>query len=161
MDDAEAKWLDESEREAWLALVGVLLRLNPALDAQVQNDSKMTHFDYQVLAMLSEVPERRLPMSELAARVNSSLSRLSHVVKKLESRGWVDRSPAPYSRRVTECTLSDAGMAVLEAAAPGHVAAVRSLVFDGLSPSQVRQLTTIATTIRANLDASGLRTLDG
>lgn len=154
-------WLDETEREAWLAFVGVILRLGPALDSQVQNDSGMTHFDYQVLAMLSEASEHRLPMSELAVRVNSSLSRLSHVVKKLESRGWVGRTPAPYSRRVTECTLTRAGYAVLEAAAPGHVGAVRQLVFGGLSREQILQMTAIAQTIRANLDASGLRTLDG
>lgn len=158
---AEAPWLDDEERAAWLALIGVLQRLGPALDSQVQRDSGMTHFDYQVMAMLSEAPERRLPMSELAVVVNASLSRLSHVVKKLEARGWVQRSPSPRSRRVTECSLTDVGYAVLVAAAPGHVAAVRQLVFEGLDRAQVAQLTTIASTLRANLEASGLRTLDG
>ncbi|MDT9594179.1 MarR family transcriptional regulator [Nocardioides zeae] len=157
----DAPWLDAEEQEAWLALVGVLLRLGPALDSQVQRDSGMTHFDYQVLAMLSDEPGRRLPMSELAGRVNASLSRLSHVVKKLEARGWVQRSPSPTSRRVTECTLSEEGYAVLVEAAPGHVGTVRQLVLDGLSRDQVRQLTAIAATIRGNLETSGLRTLDG
>lgn len=160
-DVADAPWLDEEERAAWLALVGVVQRLGPALDSQAQRDSGMTHFDYQVLAMLSEAPERRLPMSELAEVVNASLSRLSHVVKKLESRGWVVRTPSPRSRRVTECSLTAEGYAVLVAAAPGHVAAVRQLVLDGLDREQVRQLTRIAANLRANLDASGLRTLDG
>ncbi|WP_028472687.1 MarR family winged helix-turn-helix transcriptional regulator [Nocardioides alkalitolerans] len=158
---AETPWLDDDEMAAWLALVGVLLRLGPALDSQAQRDAGMTHFDYQVMAMLSGAPERRLAMSELAARTNSSLSRLSHVVKKLEARGWLARSPSPTNRRVTECELTTHGYDVLVAAAPGHVSAVRQLVFDGLSPEQVRQLVAIATTVRANLDASDLRTLDG
>ncbi|WP_277499291.1 MULTISPECIES: MarR family transcriptional regulator [unclassified Nocardioides] len=157
----DGPWLDEAEMEAWLALVGVLLRLGPALDSQVQGESGMTHFDYQVMAMLSAVPDRRLPMSELAVQVNASLSRLSHVVKKLETRGWLARTPSPVSRRVTECSLTAAGYDVLVAAAPGHVRAVRQLVFEGLAPEQVRQLAAIAGTIRANLDASGLSTLDG
>ncbi|NEN79494.1 MarR family transcriptional regulator [Nocardioides zeae] len=146
---------------AWLALVGVVVRLGPALDSQVQRDAGMTHFDYQVLAMLSEAPERTLAMSELASKVNASLSRLSHVVKKLELRGWIHRRPSPTSRRVTECTLMPAGHDVLVEAAPGHVRAVRQLVFDGLTREQVQQLTAIASTMRANLDDSDLRTLDG
>lgn len=157
----ETPWLDDDEMAAWLALVGVLLRLGPALDSQAQRDAGMTHFDYQVMAMLSGAPDRRLAMSELAAWTNSSLSRLSHVVKKLEARGWLARSPSPTNRRVTECELTPHGYDVLVAAAPGHVRAVRSLVLDGLSPEQVRQLATIATTVRANLDVSDLRTLDG
>ncbi|HEY1133354.1 MAG TPA: MarR family transcriptional regulator [Nocardioides sp.] len=158
---ADAPWLDDDEMEAWLALVGVLLRLGPALDSQAQRDAGMTHFDYQVLAMLSAVPDHRLPMSELASKVNASLSRLSHVAKKLEFRGWIERRPSPSSRRVTECTLTSAGYAVLVESAPSHVAAVRQLVFDGLTSEQVRQLAAIATTIRSNLDDSDLRTLDG
>ncbi|MDR6175504.1 DNA-binding MarR family transcriptional regulator [Nocardioides zeae] len=158
---ADAPWLDDDEMDAWLALVGVLLRLGPALDSQAQRDAGMTHFDYQVLAMLSEAPERTLAMSELAHRVNASLSRLSHVVKKLELRGWIVRRPSPTSRRVTECTLTPSGYDVLVDAAPGHVRAVRQLVFDGLTPEQVRQLTAIASTMRSNLDESDLGTLDG
>lgn len=158
---ADAPWLDDDEMSAWLALVGVLLRLGPALDSQVQRDAGMTHFDYQVLAMLSDAPERTLAMSELAHRVNASLSRLSHVAKKLELRGWIVRRPSPTSRRVTECTLMPAGYDVLVAAAPDHVSTVRQLVFEGLTREQVTQLTAIASTIRSNLDVSDLRTLDG
>ena len=77
------RWLDEDELQAWLKLAGVMLKLSPALDSQLQRDSDLTHFDYLCLAMLSETEGRTLPMSELAARTNASLSRLSHVVSKL------------------------------------------------------------------------------
>ena len=100
------RWLDEDELQAWLKLAGVMLKLAPTLDSQLQRDSDLTHFDYLCLAMLSESDDRTLRMSELATRVNASLSRLSHVISKLEKRGWVARKPSPDSRRVTLVTLT-------------------------------------------------------
>jgi DNA-binding MarR family transcriptional regulator len=138
------RWLDDDEQRAWLRLAGVMLKLSPALDSQLQRDGDLTHFDYLCLAMLSESDERRLAMSELAARTNASLSRLSHVVSKLERRGWVARAPSPRSRRVTMVDLTDEGWKVLVAAAPGHVATVRSLVFEGLSREDVAALERVA-----------------
>lgn len=155
------RWLDDEEREAWLALVGVVLRLGPALDSQLLRDAGLTHFDYQVVAMLSMAEDRTLRMSELAAQTNASLSRLSHVVKKLEARGWVRRTPDPTSRRTTLAVLTDDGWRAVVAAAPQHVETVRSLVFDGLSREQVGQLKAIASQMRCNIEQSGLRTLDG
>ena len=152
------RWLDDHEQRAWLRLAGVMLKLAPALDSQLQRDSDMTHFDYLCLAMLSEAEERTLNMSELANRVNASLSRLSHVVKKLEQRGWVGRLPSPESRRVTLARLTDAGWDVLVAAAPGHVATVRSLVFDGLNRRDVAALERIAGHIVERIEKAGLRT---
>lgn len=157
----ETRWLTQDELRAWLALVPVMLKLSPSLDSQLQRDSELTHFDYQCLAMLSAVDGRMLRMSELAGLVNSSLSRLSHVIKKLEARGWVERRPCPESRRVTEVTLTDRGWGVLERAAPGHVEAVRALVFEGLTPEQVAQLEQIASVIKENIEKSGLRSLNG
>ena len=138
------RWLDEDELRAWLRLAGVMLKLSAALDSQLQRDSDLTHFDYLCLAMLSESDERRLAMSELAARTNASLSRLSHVISKLEGRGWVARTPSPRSRRVTLVDLTEEGWKVLVAAAPGHVATVRSLVFEGLSREDVAALERVA-----------------
>jgi DNA-binding MarR family transcriptional regulator len=155
------RWLTEEEQRAWLALVPVMLKLPPALDSQLQRDSELTHFDYQCLAMLSEAEGRTLRMSVLAAQVNSSLSRLSHVVKKLETRGWVERTPCLESRRVTMAVLTEAGWRVLERAAPGHVETVRGLVFDGLSPDQLGQLEQITGVIRRNIEKSGLRSVTG
>lgn len=148
------RWLDEDELRAWLRLAGVMLKLSPALDSQLQRDCDLTHFDYLCLAMLSESDERRLAMSELAGRTNASLSRLSHVVSKLERRGWVARTPSPRSRRVTLVDLTEEGWKVLVAAAPGHVETVRSLVFEGLSREDVAALERVAGHIVDRIEAT-------
>jgi DNA-binding MarR family transcriptional regulator len=152
------RWLDEDELRAWLRLAGVMLKLSPALDSQLQRDCDLTHFDYLCLAMLSETDDRTLAMSELAARTNASLSRLSHVVSKLERRGWVARTPSPESRRVTLVRLLEEGWQVLVDAAPGHVETVRSLVFDGLSAEDVAALERIAGHIGDRIEECRLRT---
>ena len=152
------RWLDDDEQRAWLRLAGVMLKLSPALDSQLQRDSDLTHFDYLCLAMLSESDDRTLRMSDLAARVNASLSRLSHVVTKLERRGWVARTPSPHSRRVTLVSLTEEGWQVLVKAAPGHVETVRSLVFEGLSPEDVAALERIAGHVVSRIEASRLHT---
>jgi DNA-binding MarR family transcriptional regulator len=152
------RWLDDDEQRAWLKLAGVMLKLSPALDSQLQRDSDLTHFDYLCLAMLSESQDRTLRMSELASRTNASLSRLSHVISKLEKRGWVARGPSPDSRRVTLVSLTGDGWEQLVAAAPGHVETVRSLVFDGLSPADVAALERIAGQIVERVETSRLRT---
>ena len=152
------RWLDAGEQRAWLALAGVMLKLSPALDSQLQRDSDLTHFDYLCLAMLSDVEGRRLRMSDLASRANASLSRLSHVVSKLERRGWVARTPSPESRRVTLVSLTEEGWDVLVKAAPGHVETVRSLVFEGLAGEDVAALERVAGHIVKRVEASRLRT---
>jgi DNA-binding MarR family transcriptional regulator len=152
------RWLDEDELRAWLLLAGVMLKLSPALDSQLQRDSDLTHFDYLCLAMLSETDDRTLRMSDLAGRVNASLSRLSHVISKLERRGWVARQPSPHSRRVTLVTLTEEGWKVLVEAAPGHVETVRSLVFEGLSAEDVAALERLAGHIVERIEGSRLGT---
>jgi DNA-binding MarR family transcriptional regulator len=151
------RWLDEEELQSWLKLAGVMLKLAPALDSQLQRDSDLTHFDYLCLAMLSESDDRTLRMSELAVRTNASLSRLSHVISKLERKGWVARSPSPQSRRVTLVSLTEDGWEVLVAAAPGHVETVRALVFDDLQPEDVEALGRIAGHIVERIEASRLK----
>lgn len=148
------QWLEDDELRAWLQLARVMLKLSPALDSQLQRDADMTHFDYLCLAMLSEVDDRTLRMSRLADQVNASLSRLSHVITKLERRGWVERTPCADSRRVTMVRLTDAGWQVLEQAAPGHVGTVRALVFEGLTGADVRHLERIAGHIVLRIDAA-------
>jgi DNA-binding MarR family transcriptional regulator len=150
------RWLSDDELRAWLKLAGVMLKLAPALDSQLQRDSDLTHFDYLCLAMLSESEDRTLTMSTLAGSTNASLSRLSHVVTKLERRGWVSRMPSPASKRVTLVTLTDDGWDVLVKAAPGHVETVRSLVFDGLTPDDVAALERIAGHVVERIEASRL-----
>ena len=151
-DAALPRWLTPEERRAWLALYAVATRLTPTLDADLFKRARITLFDYHVLAMTSEAPDRALPMSELAARSNASLSRLSHVVKKLESRGWMERSPSPMDARVTMAALTDEGMAALEGLAPDHVGTVRDLVFDGLDARDVEDLERVGRRILARIE---------
>lgn len=153
MDDP--RWLDEQELATWRALVGVLIRLPAALDRQLTQDSGISHFEYQVLAGLSDSPERTLRMSTLAAWTEGQLPRLSQVVGRLERRGWVRRRPDPDDRRSTLATLTDDGYAALAAAAPGHVETVRRLVFDPLTVAQRRQLRVIADRMLAATDPGG------
>jgi DNA-binding MarR family transcriptional regulator len=148
----EAKWLEQDELASWMSLSALLFKLPGVLDFQLQRDSGLSHFEYLVLAGLSESPGRSRPMSELAGFANGSLSRLSHVVKRLERRGFVERRPAEDDGRITVATITDAGYEILVAAAPGHVAAVRQYVIDALSPEQLAQLKTIADQILAKVD---------
>ena len=145
--DAEPSWLSDDERDAWIRLVGVFIKLPAALDAQLQRDAGVSHFEYMVLSRLSEAPDHTLRMSDLAVLANGSLSRLSHVVTRLERRGWVRREPCPGDGRFTNAVLTDDGWDKVEATAPGHVAAVRELVIDALQPEQIGQLRDISLAI--------------
>ena len=135
---SEPEWLTGDETEAWTALSWLMLRLPGAFDAQLQRDSGISYFEYLVLAGLSMAPDRRMRMSDLAQFATGSLSRLSNVAKRLEERGWIHREAG--NGRSVEATLTDAGFAVVEKAAPGHVTAVRRYVFDALGPGQVAEL---------------------
>ncbi|UWX96750.1 MarR family transcriptional regulator [Arthrobacter zhaoxinii] len=152
MTDNAPRWLNPRERQAWLALYAVSGLLPATLDADLFRRARITLFDYHVLAMVSEAEGRSLPMSELAARSNASLSRLSHVVKKLEQRGWMSRTPSPSDARVTTAALTDEGMTALEGLAPDHVKTVRQAVFDGLSDEDVADLERVGKKILARLD---------
>ncbi|MFI5677228.1 MarR family winged helix-turn-helix transcriptional regulator [Streptomyces cellulosae] len=141
------RWLNEEELDAWMALVGMMSKVSAAMDRQLQRDAGLTHFEYQVFVGLSRAPERTLRMSELAEYTGGQLPRLSQVATRMERRGWLTRRPDPTDGRYTLAGLTDAGMAKLEASAPGHVAAVRHLIFDNLSPTQMRQMAQIARNI--------------
>jgi DNA-binding MarR family transcriptional regulator len=148
----EPRWLTDDEQRAWRAYLAMTALLPGALDQQLQREAEMGHSSYIVLAMLSEAPGRSLRMSELAARANSSPSRLSHTVARLERRGWVRRERSTDDGRGSVARLTDDGWDVVVATAPGHVAAVRQHVFDVLTPAQVRQLEDISTAVLAGLD---------
>lgn len=149
---SEPAWLDDAEQRAWRQLAAVILKLPSELDRQLQRDAGMSHFEYWVIALLSEAPDRSLRMSHLAAQANASLSRLSHVVSRLEGRGWVTRQPCPDDARATLAMLTEAGWREVVAAAPGHVAVVRALVFDGLDREEIDALASLCTTILERID---------
>jgi DNA-binding MarR family transcriptional regulator len=146
-------WLSPGELDAWLPIGGLLLKLPAALDAEMQRDSGLSHFEYLVLASLSEAPHRSRRMSALAILANGSLSRLSHVVKRLEGRGWVQRLPCPEDGRYTNAVLTEAGWLKVLASAPGHVAVVRTLILDALTPAELEQFGGMARRILGRLDS--------
>ena len=148
----ETRWLDETQRAAWVKFIAVVELLPGVLESQLRRDSGLTHFEYFVLAMLSEAPDHTLRMTALADRVNATLPRLSHVIQRLEGRALVERTPCPEDGRATNARLTDAGWATVVAAAPGHVETVRAFVIDALSAQQVRQLDTIMTALLKRLD---------
>ncbi len=160
-DDAQApSWLDHEEQQTWITLVSLLVRLPAALDAQLQRDAGISHFEYQVMVCLSQSTDRTLRMSVLAMLVEGSLPRLSQVVSRLEKRGWVRRAPDPDDGRYTLATLTGKGLAKVTQTAPGHVSEVRRLVFGPLTKPQVRQLLQISHRIVRAIDPAHLRYLD-
>jgi DNA-binding MarR family transcriptional regulator len=146
------RWLDDQERAAWVRLAAVMELLPGVLDSQLRRDSGLTHFEYWVLAMLSEAPERTLRMSSLAGRTSATLPRLSHVVSRLEERGLVERFPCPEDRRAVNARLTDDGWTAIVAAAPGHVEQVRGSVVDALTPEQLDALSDIFDAILERID---------
>jgi DNA-binding MarR family transcriptional regulator len=148
----EPRWLDEQEQRTWLALVSTLVRLPGALDAELQRDAGISHYEYGLLAGLSMAADHTLRMSDLAEFADSSLSRLSNVVTRLERRGWVRRTPDPADGRYTLAVLTRDGMDKVVATAPGHVAQTRRLVFDPLTQTQQRQLREICRRILHAID---------
>ena len=149
----ETRWLDAEEGQIWRALAAAMNRLPAALDAQLRRDAGISHFEYQVLALLSEAPDRTLRMSELASLAEGSLPRLSQVVARMEKRGWMRRTPDPADGRYTLAILTDQGLAKVTAAAPGHVEEVRRLIFDPLTKVQSRQLREIGRRIMRAIDS--------
>ena len=156
MDDV--RWLTDDEIDTWLKFRAVVELYPGLLDAQLRRDAQLTHMEYQVLAMLSEVPDRTLRMTAPAARTNGSLTRMSHVVTRLEQRGIVARSACALDGRATNVTLTDAGHDALVAAAPGHVTQVRESFLDALSPAQLGQLDAICDAILDRIDPEGKMT---
>ena len=142
-------WLDRNERTAWMSLVGMLMTLPSAIDAQLKRDSGLNFFEYSVLAQLSGSPTQALQMTTLAQLAGGSLSRLSHAASRLEKQGLVRRAVQTGESRCTEMMLTDAGRAALEVAAVGHVREARRLVFDGLTTEQVGQLRAITRVVLA------------
>ena len=147
------QWLSTDEQRAWRSYLEATKVLMDALDRQLQREAGIPHAYYEILVRLSEAEDRSLRMSELADSTLSSRSRLSHAVARLEERGWVVREDCLTDRRGQIARLTDEGFAVLAGAAPGHVAAVRRLMVDVLTPKQLAALAEIGEAIVAAVAA--------
>src|SRR5256885_7305996 len=134
------RWLSSDEDAAWRVIAQFLVTLPWALECQLQRDAGLSFIEYHALAMLSETPDHTRRMSDLAAVTNASLSRLSHLIKRLEARGFVRREADPTDGRSTNAVLTKAGYKYLVASAPAHVATVRQLVIDPFTRTELRQL---------------------
>ena len=141
------RWLSDEEQQVWRAFLGANKLVFEQLDRELQQGAGIPHAYYEILVRLSEAPERALRMSALADRSQSSRSRLSHAVSRLEENGWVVRRSCADDKRGQVAHLTDEGFAALAAAAPGHVESVRKHVFDPLTPEQQEQLRTISTAL--------------
>ena len=152
----EPRWLDEAEQRIWRAFMLSHLLLFEQFERDLQHDAGLPTAYYEILVRLSEAPDHQLRMSDLAERSQSSRSRLSHAVARLEEQGWVRRDSCPTDRRGAVAVLTDEGFAALEAAAPAHVESVRAHLFDPLSPEQLESLRDISTTLLAHLAEIGV-----
>ncbi|MBD0021536.1 MarR family transcriptional regulator [Gordonia pseudamarae] len=151
----DTPWLTSDERGAWLAVAALMVRLPAALDIQLERDSGLSMFEYMVLSVLSEEPDRTMRMSEIATFASSSLSRLSHTAKRLENAGYLIRRQIPGGGRRTNATLTDAGHAKVLAAAPAHVREVRRLLIDVLDPEEIDVLGRIGRKVVRAIDPDG------
>jgi len=145
------RWLDKAEMRAWLGYRRMFLLLNAAVARDLANDSGLSEPDYDVLSNLAEAPDHRGRLSELAARMLWSQSRLSHHISRMEQRGLVTRETTPDDGRGSVVVLTKAGRTAIEKAAPQHVESVRRHVIDLLSPAQIKALGDIAETVVEHL----------
>ena len=148
------KWLTAEELDSWMSVVRLMNWLPWSIDQQLQRDSNLAMVEYQVLAKLTASPKRMMRMSSLAVVTNASLSRLSRVVKRLEDRDLVRRETDRHDGRFTNAIITDSGLRALEDAAPAHVAHVRSLVVDTLTPEQLRRLGQSADRIMSRINST-------
>ncbi|HWG28518.1 MarR family winged helix-turn-helix transcriptional regulator [Actinospica sp.] len=153
-DTPPTEWLTDAEVDSWLSVVRLMTWLPWSIEQQLRRDSNLGIVEYQVLAMLSKNPDWTMRMSSLAVVTNASMSRLSHLFTRLEGRGLVRREPDPSDGRFTNAIMTDEGFKTLADAAPGHVAHVRSIVIDAISPEQLRRLGLTADRIVSRIDTS-------
>ena len=140
-------WLDDDQQQAWRHVVDLFMTLPSALESDLQRNAGLSLFEYLVLASLSEADNETLQMSDLARRANSTLTRLSHLISRLEKRGWVVKRPSTTDRRVSTVTLTAAGKKKIHGAAPGHAECVQQFVVRPLSAAQLKQLGEAAVTV--------------
>jgi len=136
----DVRWLSDEEQRAWRAFLAGSQLLMHQLGRELQYEHGLTHNDYEILVQLSESPDRRMRMTDLAERCRLSKSRLSHQISRMEEAGLVARATCPSDRRGAFAVLTDEGMRRLEKAAPSHVEGVRDHFIDRLTSDELAAL---------------------
>jgi DNA-binding MarR family transcriptional regulator len=157
----ETRWLDEREARAWRGLQMMQMRLDGELARQLAADSGMSYQDYTVLVALTGQPEGRMRAFELGALLGWEKSRLSHHVQRMAERGLVKKEKCAADRRGSFVSVTSKGREEIEAAAPGHVEAVRRLFVDLLNGEQLDAIADVAKTVLATWGVSPDRVVDG
>ncbi|WP_236791396.1 MarR family winged helix-turn-helix transcriptional regulator [Amycolatopsis sp. GM8] len=145
------RWLTDREQRAWRGYISMQAQLSAQLSKQLQAESDLSHSDFAVLVQLTDVPDGRVRVFELAGALQWEKSRLSHHLARMQKRDLVAREECPSDARGAFIVLTPAGRAAIEEAAPRHVETVRRLVFDVLTPAQVEALTAISEQVLAKL----------
>jgi DNA-binding MarR family transcriptional regulator len=144
-------WLNEEEHRTWRSLLQMHVQLTAALAQALKTDSDMSISDYEVLAILSEAPDRVLRARELRCQLQWEKSRLAHHIRRMEQRGYVGRDVCTDDLRAPLIVLTEAGLEAIRAAAPAHVARVRELFFAALTPAQERAMREAADAVLENI----------
>jgi DNA-binding MarR family transcriptional regulator len=137
-------WLTPDQQRAWRALLGMNTQLHAHLAKALQDSSDLSYADFAVLVQLTDAPDGRARISELADLLQWERSRLSHHLKRMEVRGHIERSSCPEDGRGSYVAVTPVGRAAIEQAAPHHVELVRSLLFEDMSESEMHALTHIS-----------------
>jgi DNA-binding MarR family transcriptional regulator len=151
---AQVRWLDEREERAWRALQLMNMQLTAALARQLANESDLSYQDYLVLVGLTGSPDGRMRVTELAHKLGWEKSRMSHHLARMVERGLIAKEKCDSDRRGQEIVVTRQGRKAIEAAAPGHVAAVRRLFVDQLTPRQLDALGSAAETVLAAINTT-------
>ena len=140
-------WLSDDEDHAWRAFRRLLTALPARLGRDLATDSGLSSADYEVLSTLSEKPNHRWALKDLAAKMEWSRSRLSHHAARMEGRGLIEKEPDARDARGCILHLTDVGLGVLKSAAPHHVASVRARFLDHVSSDEIEMLRAVSTRI--------------
>lgn len=151
---AESPWLSADAQQLWRRWLRLNATLPGALHRELQADAGLSLPDYEVLVHLSDNAEGRLRVTDLARELNWERSRASHHVTRMEGRGLVERSECLDDGRGAWVVITDQGRAAIERAAPGHARTVRRLIFDDLTPEELRVMTAVIGRVLSRLDQS-------
>jgi DNA-binding MarR family transcriptional regulator len=148
----DVRWLTGQEEHLWRRWLTLNARLSATLHRELQNDAGLSMPDFEVLVHLTDRPEGRMRVTDLARLLQWERSRVSHHVTRMESRRLVQRVECAEDGRGAFVVITPQGRAAIEQAAPGHVSTVRRLVFDALTPEEIDSLATIIDKALAQLD---------